>query len=730
MTNSTLYGILQKNLGLPSKAALQPIMKEISSPLVEGEFRWKELSDYLDSHGLSREIWVGEDGTRIVARVEYDPSSNQIIGFAPKLNSQGCPEVKKFDASTAETIISYFSNNLKSNYAYVIMAQPLSDVVPAFCLCVFGTNNKFSAGDVLRRWEYMKEKASSFNIILRGFSSDADTRLLCAMRVQSFPESTNNPLIWYGWYVQDLDQEYSYIQDTVHIGTKMRTRFLKDSIILPMGNYVASPTHLRSIIEDISKLEHGLTNTDLKSADKMNFKAVLRMTDSRVLDSLNNVHGAAATHKYLQLMSDILVSFLDKNLTASQRIFLIWKSIFFIRVWRKWLEENEFSTSTNFLTSFTYFCLELNAHALIALVRKFRNEHKPAHLMVWLFSSQCNENFFRILRSFTPTFSTIVNVSMRGFLGRCRKIHLQTELIQKLEGEVVFPKVLEKISIAAELSSILSAQGLPSDEEICLIVKQARIEALSDSAELGMKTAIDRLVPPTSLQVFNFKEKKSEQAGQNGEDLPPPVPEDVYDDVLEDTAIANISTPESDPLELPKTGPFLKHTSANGRTQIIRKSTFLWLLSSGHQNLSSDRLVRVQTKVDTCQNEQWEQVKEVARQETIRLGDWCVFKYEGDIVIGRVLAFSYLSGKGKSMQYSSSTAPTTKPMSKVKGLGCLCSFYELSLMGQLLPVKTSIHEFYDIDNYLCSIPRPQCTDGTLRLSAMVVGLIETLVEDS
>ncbi|KAK3932646.1 Protein mono-ADP-ribosyltransferase PARP15 [Frankliniella fusca] len=82
------------------------------------------------------------------------------------------------------------------------------------------------------------------------------------------------------------------------------------------------------------------------------------------------------------------------------------------------------------------------------------------------------------------------------------------------------------------------------------------------------------------------------------------------------------------------------------------------------------------------------------------------------------------------MQYSSSTAPTTKPMSKVKGMGCLCSFYELSLMGQLLPVKTSIHEFYDIDNYLCSIPRPQCTDGTLRLSAMVVGLIETLVEDS
>ncbi|KAK3932647.1 Error-prone DNA polymerase [Frankliniella fusca] len=332
------------------------------------------------------------------------------------------------------------------------------------------------------------------------YTTDADTRLLCAMRVQSFPESTNNPLIWCGWYVQDLDQEYSYIQDTVHIGTKMRTRFLKDSIILPMGNYVASPTHLRSIIEDISKLEHGLTYTDLKSADKMSFKAVLRMTDSRVLDSLNNVHGAAATH------------------------------------------------------------------------------------------------------------------NMRGFLGRCRKIHLQTELIHKLEGEVVFPKVLEKISIAAELSSILSAQGLPLDEEICLIVKQARIEALSDSAELGMKTAIDRLVPPTSLQVFNFKEKKSEQAGQNGEDFPPPVPEDVYDDVLEDTAVANISTPESDPLELPKTGPFLKHTSANGRTQIIRKSTFLWLLSSGHQNLSSDRLVRVQTKVDTCQNEQWEQVKEVARQ--------------------------------------------------------------------------------------------------------------------
>lgn len=65
------------------------------------------------------------------------------------------------------------------------MAQPLVNGAPAFCLTIFGSNNKFSAEDVLTRWNYLKNELKNYGISVMGFSADGDPRCLKAMKLKA-----------------------------------------------------------------------------------------------------------------------------------------------------------------------------------------------------------------------------------------------------------------------------------------------------------------------------------------------------------------------------------------------------------------------------------------------------------------------------------------------------------------------------------------------------------------
>ncbi|EZA52857.1 hypothetical protein X777_07976, partial [Ooceraea biroi] len=78
---------------------------------------------------------------------------------------------------------------------FVFMAQPLEDKVPAFCLCMFGSDNKFTYKEVVHRWNFLIQEAAKFGIVVEGFSSDGDTRCLKGMKIFSnFPENAPNEL--------------------------------------------------------------------------------------------------------------------------------------------------------------------------------------------------------------------------------------------------------------------------------------------------------------------------------------------------------------------------------------------------------------------------------------------------------------------------------------------------------------------------------------------------------
>ena len=68
------------------------------------------------------------------------------------------------------------------------------------------------------------------------------------------------------------------MQDTVHLGVKLKARLLKPSIVLPMGpHYLASGNHFCLIKMAFGKDQYNLREHDVNHRDKQNFDAVLRI---------------------------------------------------------------------------------------------------------------------------------------------------------------------------------------------------------------------------------------------------------------------------------------------------------------------------------------------------------------------------------------------------------------------------------------------------------------------
>lgn len=124
--------------------------------IIEGELRIKELSHYLYSLGLEKIVWLSEDASALVSKVEFDPSSNQMVGLVlPTDLVTGMPISFTYLASNEEEIRKHMKCN-KSVNVYMIMAQPVAKNVPAFVLQLFGSDNKFKTQDVLLRWKYTR----------------------------------------------------------------------------------------------------------------------------------------------------------------------------------------------------------------------------------------------------------------------------------------------------------------------------------------------------------------------------------------------------------------------------------------------------------------------------------------------------------------------------------------------------------------------------------------------
>lgn len=122
--------------------------------IIEGQLRCEELNAYLEGLKLDKYVWLSEDATGIVAKVEFDPKTNQMVGLVlPMDPGTGMPAAFTYLARNVDEIQKNMQK-MKSSYVYIVLAQPLRKGVPPFILAVFGSDNKFTTRNVLSRWKH------------------------------------------------------------------------------------------------------------------------------------------------------------------------------------------------------------------------------------------------------------------------------------------------------------------------------------------------------------------------------------------------------------------------------------------------------------------------------------------------------------------------------------------------------------------------------------------------
>ena len=736
------YEKLQANLpdSLPCISEVRKFVAKTADPVREGVFRFEELKQFLQSRNLPLKVWLSEDGTRMISKFEYDIKSNQIVGpVLPLSEAHGTPVLNTFPASSAAMIAKHFINGTPADIAYVIMAQPLDPSAPSFCLAVFGTDNRFKAEHVSRRWDFITKSLQILGIEVIGVSSDGDSKLLKAMRAETFPTNPTVPEIFKDVYFCDTTKPITMIQDTIHLLNRFKTRLNKASIVLPMGKFVASSSHLRIIVNNVSKAEHGLCEYDLTKEDKMNFNATMKMCADRTTSAIEkHVPGSEATLVYLDIMKKIETAFLDSTLLPLKRVYNVWYALFFVRIWKGWIKQSkEYRMDRNFITQNMYIGLEINAHGLIKVMRRLRDMKYDHLFLPLLMSSQHCEKFFGKARSITTTQSTVINFTMLGFLQKIKKIEFLLDLNSKMSDNFDMPRERRKALLQSAANPDLRNEPLPLDMEIKEAMDKAMADAKTTALRLGMAASVPNVMQYLHSELdlcddfYDVEETVEMEQSDDGDfDEEDDIPLDILS-VFPPDVPSNIDLSGTENSEnvcespLPPDSKYVKVFGANGSINHMLKSTLCWILRNDGPKISNDRVMRYRQQAlkSFKRPHQIDQVNSVIHNENLSVGDFVLFGYprKSGLRIGQILSFCYLSGQNCS--YSLTSAPTLPPVQGARGLGVLCTWFRMSPNGFLSVIPSNSHTYTDIKMYKFTVPPPVISDGGVLISREVQNLL-------
>jgi len=122
------------------------------------------------------------------------------------------------------------------------------------------------------------------------------------------------------WVYLRNKQLFLFFQDPVHLVTKWSNRLLSNTAQLRLGEYHVLMKHLINIIEgnNYSKLDHGLTRTDLNRKDRQNFTSCLRIALDDILSILIDGTETYGTFVYLHLLKMIIRTYVEKTTNINE----------------------------------------------------------------------------------------------------------------------------------------------------------------------------------------------------------------------------------------------------------------------------------------------------------------------------------------------------------------------------------------------------------------------------
>lgn len=579
------YSTIHRNyeLCIPSLSTTNRYAKNKSKHIHESCLRTNELLEYLEARNLPLIVCISEDATRIDGRIQYDSRSNQIVGFVPPINSaNGMPIPHSFPAENYMDFVEHFSNeNSSSDNVNVVMVQPLAKF-PPFCLLLYGTDSKYTAEDVINRWDFITKELEKVGIEVLIISTDSDPTYNSAHRKKSLLGATSD-IFNYDWFRCGLSNNYAgpfTLQDLIHIITKLRNWLLRSNRSIYrylFGDYYIQTSQLKYLVDNFPRDQHCLTKSCLDPVDRQNYASALRMCSDKVLSLLKSkVPNSEGTITFLKIMRNINDSFSNQNISPLDRIYKIWHALFLVRIWRRFIISKKGLTLTNnFLSANCYSCIEMNAHNLVLIILYLKKKNKSAFFLPFLFNSQPCEEFFRRIRSFTSTYSTKANCSVKEIIERIDKIQLLDDIA--IDEKFKFPRVQNAHQFPGQ-----TEYELPSKKEIIECIENCRADAIENAIELGL---LEEKYPEncTSCLVSRIEMKPHEP--KKASDKKKLVQ-------LNRVTLKNYADKFGDE-PVPKTSPYVEIPAGNEKRYIVKKTSLTWVFRPEKGKLSSDRIFRV-----------------------------------------------------------------------------------------------------------------------------------------
>ncbi|CAM4921707.1 unnamed protein product [Rotaria socialis] len=459
-----VYDFVRLNIPglIPSLTSLRSILTSSKKYFIEGEFQYERFNEFIELLDC-KYAFCGEDSTSVVSKVCYDSRSNSFVGFTLPLKD-GFPCSRYFSTNSFGELEQWYE---KIDKSFLINANVIQAVCPSnrtspspFLLAAYGTNSKYTARDILNRWSKIFDSFMTQNIRILGFSSDCDPKQMKAMG-DSMGFFSNEHTGFE--YHPDHFKISLFKANAPHLCTKLRNRLLSSTTILLVGDRYAGIAHLIQLIDNRSKIDHGLTLSDICQKDKQNYSSCEKITSDAVLSSLKTISNSEATQAYLQIIKCIELTFVEKSTNVIDRVYNAWCAVFIVRIWYAWLQTtnsdelnkkvshshstvfNEPIPKRNFFIAIpTLFSLELNAHSLTYLVVLYAEQKITEEaLNIALFNSQMCFRTFRVARSMSGPFSSVVNFSVYEFLQGVEKLAVLQSIkwsSESKENNIIFPK--------------------------------------------------------------------------------------------------------------------------------------------------------------------------------------------------------------------------------------------------------------------------------------------------
>ena len=655
-----VYEYIRLNLpgSLPGLSTINEILGKDVGNIEDGIFRYDVLHSNQKSSGYQFTVFF-EDSTAVIKKITYNAATNTFTGFLLPLK-HGIPKSHYFQTNSSDQLQEWFNNMEKTRQLNIHMVQPLIKSNPyaaPFLLAAYGISNSFKSVDVLNRWLWMFDKSQQSNVRILSFSTDCDPRYLLSMRLATgfFARYTNTsisdrndaleiniPKNWSSWFYMRSRQAFFCFQDGVHLCTKLRNRMLSETASMLIGNEEVSINILINLIESKSKLIHGLVKTDIEPKDKQNFSSCLKIVSDDVLVALEDIDYSQATLVYLRLLRSVMLAYVEHNTSVLDRTYHAWLAVFLCRIWQTWLhiaDQKNFSgyysqktKNSLFITSPAHFSIELNAHCLVSICLLVCQHDLPnSVLSISNYNSQSCENTFRLARSLSGTFSSIVNFTIEKFLKRAGKLSVLTKLESQIQSGLLkcplqfsrHHKQRRKNAAAKTSLSNSSSSGILTYENIENTVWRAYDDAYALLSGLGVDKALEKRKTTNIHQVSSFVrtqfEKKFKKVSYDDDDN---LSSDDENDELNynvssdanslSTSDEESSEDENDVSSIsasskshfngmrvfdtisPSVSDSYFCVEIDGKKKYIHKQTTCWLLTDSNAHLSSDRLKRVQ----------------------------------------------------------------------------------------------------------------------------------------